>query len=154
MRFCDVEHIRFLAIDVKRNGISKRHDWQAGCAARRIRCFNETLADVVMCENDGTIFSQSRVRTDMIAMYVRIDDEVDRSAGQFIDRRNEIRRNRRHAVVNQDNVLVADQQGHVRAESVRAFQHVHTRGNLGRLDFCSHVLRERAGCGGQRNKKK
>ena len=50
-------------------------------------------------------------------MHVRIDDKVDRAVRQFGNRCHEVGRNRRHAVVDEDDVIVTNEQAHIGTES-------------------------------------
>ena len=84
----------------------------------------------------------------MMAVHVRIDDEIDRASRELLHRLHQAGRDRRHTIVDEQHMLIADEQSDVGAETVCSFEHVDTGHDLGGF------YRRRQSIGGDRRMSK
>ncbi len=98
---------------------------------RAVDAGGQARADVLVGD-DRAVVAEDLVPAGVIAVVVRVEDELDRLGGDAVQRLADLRRERRELVVDDDDAVVADRDADVAAG---AGEHVHGAGDLRHLDL-------------------
>ena len=128
-----------LTVDMKRHLVGERDDGQGPGTRVELRVVQHALAHVVVSDNNGARSRPALIAADMVAVHVRVDDEVDRPPGEFLGLGHEGVAAAAQRVVDHHDVFVTDQQADAAALVVARM--IDARRDFSMLEWVRRLLR-------------